>query len=43
VIGADIRHGRDVETRHGLLRALSTMWTVITGQPEAEQILELRE
>ena len=43
VIGGDIRHGRDVETRQVLLRALSTMWTAITGQPEAELIVGLRE
>jgi hypothetical protein len=43
VIGGDIRHGRDVETRHELLRALSSMWTSVTGQPEAELIVGLRE
>jgi len=43
VIGGDIRHGRDVETRQELLRALSAMWTAITGQSEAELILGLRE
>jgi phenylpyruvate tautomerase PptA (4-oxalocrotonate tautomerase family) len=43
VIVGDIRHGRDVATRQELLSALSTMWTGITGQPEGELIVGLRE
>ncbi|OBH61528.1 tautomerase family protein [Mycobacterium sp. E2479] len=38
-----IRHGRDVETRQGLLRDFSRMWTRVTGQSEAEFLVVLTE
>jgi phenylpyruvate tautomerase PptA (4-oxalocrotonate tautomerase family) len=39
----EIRHGRDVEARHTLLRNLSQMWIQHTNQSEAELIVALRE
>jgi phenylpyruvate tautomerase PptA (4-oxalocrotonate tautomerase family) len=39
----EIRDGRDVQTRHTLLRDLSQMWTCLTGQSEADLIVALRE
>lgn len=38
-----IRHGRDLETRQGMLRDLSQMWTRVTGQSEAELLVVLNE
>lgn len=38
-----IRHGRDIETRQGMLRDFSRMWTRITGQSEAELLIALDE
>jgi hypothetical protein len=35
-IFGNIRHGRDVETRQGMLRDLSQMWTRVTGQSEVD-------
>ena len=37
------RHGRSLETRQGMLRQLSKMWTRITGQPEAELWISVTE
>lgn len=37
------RHGRSLETRQGMLRQLSEMWTRITGQPEAELWISVTE
>lgn len=42
IIG-NIRHGRDVETRQGMLRDLSQMWTRVTGQSEVELLVSLFE
>ena len=39
----EIRHGYDIQTRHGLLHDLSRMWTRLTGQSEAELIVALKE
>ena len=38
-----IRHGRDLETRQGMLCEFSRMWTRLTGQPEAEFLVALSE
>jgi phenylpyruvate tautomerase PptA (4-oxalocrotonate tautomerase family) len=38
-----IRHGRDLETRQGMLGELSRMWTRVTGQSEAELLVVLTE
>jgi phenylpyruvate tautomerase PptA (4-oxalocrotonate tautomerase family) len=38
-----IRHGRDLETRQGMLREFSRMWTRVTGQSEAELLIALTE
>jgi phenylpyruvate tautomerase PptA (4-oxalocrotonate tautomerase family) len=43
VIEGNIRAGRDLETRQGMLRALSEMWTRLTGQSEADLIIGLAE
>jgi phenylpyruvate tautomerase PptA (4-oxalocrotonate tautomerase family) len=37
------RHGRSLETRQGMLRQLSEMWTRITGQPQAELWISVTE
>ena len=42
IFGA-IRHGRDLETRQGMLRNLSEMWTRLTGQSEPEVLVRLSE
>jgi phenylpyruvate tautomerase PptA (4-oxalocrotonate tautomerase family) len=39
----EIRDGHDLQTRHALLQGLSQMWTLCTGQSEAELIVALRE
>jgi hypothetical protein len=36
-----VRHGRDLETRQGLLRDFSPMWARFTGQSEAEFLVVL--
>ncbi|MCW2664430.1 MAG: cis-3-chloroacrylic acid dehalogenase [Mycobacterium sp.] len=38
-----VRHGRDLETRQGMLRDLSRMWIDVTGQSDAELIVALTE
>jgi phenylpyruvate tautomerase PptA (4-oxalocrotonate tautomerase family) len=43
ILVGDIRAGRDVATRQAMLRDLSQMWTRLTGQPEAELLIALRE
>jgi phenylpyruvate tautomerase PptA (4-oxalocrotonate tautomerase family) len=43
LIAGNIRAGRDRETRQGMLRALSEMWTRLTGQSEAGLIIGLAE
>jgi phenylpyruvate tautomerase PptA (4-oxalocrotonate tautomerase family) len=42
-IFGSIRHGRDLETRQGMLRDLSQMWRRLTGQSEAEVLVALSE
>jgi phenylpyruvate tautomerase PptA (4-oxalocrotonate tautomerase family) len=42
-IFGNIRHGRDLETRQGMLRDLSQMWIRVTGQSEAELVVSLTE
>jgi phenylpyruvate tautomerase PptA (4-oxalocrotonate tautomerase family) len=41
VIEGYIRAGRDIETRQGMLRALSEMWTRLSGQSEADLVVGL--
>jgi len=43
VIEGYIRAGRELETRQGMLRTLSKMWTRLTGQSEADLIVGLNE
>jgi phenylpyruvate tautomerase PptA (4-oxalocrotonate tautomerase family) len=43
LIAGNIRAGRDLETRQAMLRALSEMWTRLTGQSEADLIIGLTE
>ena len=43
VIEGYIRAGRDLETRQGMLRALSETWTRLTGQSEADLLIGLSE
>jgi phenylpyruvate tautomerase PptA (4-oxalocrotonate tautomerase family) len=43
LIVGEIRHGRDVTTRQGLLRDLSQMWTRLTGQSDTELVVALKE
>jgi phenylpyruvate tautomerase PptA (4-oxalocrotonate tautomerase family) len=43
VMFGDIRAGRDLATRQSVLRELSQMWTRVTGQPEGELLVTLRE
>jgi hypothetical protein len=43
IVFGDIRAGRDVATRHAMLRDLSQMWTRLTDQPEGEVLIALRE
>jgi phenylpyruvate tautomerase PptA (4-oxalocrotonate tautomerase family) len=43
LIEGNIRAGRDLETRQGILRTLSEMWTRLTGQSEADLIIGLNE
>ena len=38
-----IRHGRDLETRQGMLRDLSRMWIRVTGQSEVDLMVGLTE
>ena len=38
-----IRHGRELETRQGMLREFSRMWIRVTGQSEAEFLVALTE
>ena len=42
-IFGNIRHGRDVETRQGMLRDLSQIWTRVTGQSEVDLMVSLFE
>lgn len=38
-----IRHGRDLQTRQGMLYEFTQMWTRITGQSEADLLVSLIE
>jgi hypothetical protein len=42
-IFGNVRHGRDVETRQGMLRDLSQMWIRITGQSEVDLMVSFTE
>ncbi|UAK55267.1 tautomerase family protein [Mycolicibacterium smegmatis] len=42
-LGGQIRHGRSVETRQAMLKALRDMWVQTTGQSEAELIVGISE
>jgi phenylpyruvate tautomerase PptA (4-oxalocrotonate tautomerase family) len=42
-IVGQIRRGRDLATRTALMRALSQMWTRITGQPEGQLLITVWE
>ena len=43
VIEGYIRAGRDLETRQGMLRALSEMWTRLAGESEVDLLIGLSE
>jgi phenylpyruvate tautomerase PptA (4-oxalocrotonate tautomerase family) len=43
IIAAEIRAGRDLETRHALLRELGGIWNEVTGQNEAEVLVAIKE
>ena len=43
VIEGNIRAGRDLQTRQGMLRTFSEMWTRLTGQSEADLVIGLNE
>jgi phenylpyruvate tautomerase PptA (4-oxalocrotonate tautomerase family) len=43
VLSGAIRAGHDVATRQRMLQDLSAMWARVTGQPEQELLVTLRE
>jgi hypothetical protein len=43
LINAIVRAGRTLETRQGLLKALSAAWSRLTGQPERNLVIRVEE